>query len=66
MVMYTPEAIAKLRKRLDMSVAEFSERLGVHRTTVYYWESGHSHPRYRELIALNGLAKEAGVEVKAS
>jgi DNA-binding transcriptional regulator YiaG len=65
MVMYTQHEIAQLRKRLDLSVAEFADRLGVHRTTVYYWESGHSHPRYRELIALNKLAKEAGTEIKA-
>lgn len=58
MVMYTPEAISELRKKLKLSVAEFAERLGVHRTTVYYWESGHSHPRYKELIAINKLAKQ--------
>lgn len=59
MIMYTPQAIAKLRKRLEMSVIQFAERLGVNRATVYYWESGHSHPRYAEMLALNKLAEEA-------
>ncbi len=57
--MYSPEAIALLRKQLGLSVIEFAKRCGVHRTTVYYWEAGHSHPRYKETLALNELAQEA-------
>lgn len=65
MVMYSPKDIAELRERLGLSVAEFAKRLRVHRTTVYYWESGHSHPRYKELLALNEVAAESPEAVKA-
>lgn len=59
MVMYTPEAIAALRKSLNLSVAQFAKELGVHRATIYFWESGYCHPRYKELTQLNKLAERA-------
>ena len=62
MVMYSPDAIKKLRKRLGLTVAQFAERVGVVRQTVYFWEKGHSHPRYKELMAINELAESASVK----
>ena len=58
MTMYTPQEIAEFVKRSELSVAELANRLGLHRTTVYHWLSGRSHPTFRQHEKLNEFAKK--------
>lgn len=60
MLMFSPDDVAELRKALGWSVVRLASHLGVHRTTVYHWESGRCHPRYDELAELNKLAASVG------
>lgn len=63
MVMFTPSEIAALRKALGLTAIQFAAQLGVRRETIYSWEKGESHPRYKVVVQLNQLAKQAGLSV---
>jgi len=41
---WTPSAIARLRKRLGLSLADFAKQAGVSITTIRNWESGKNQP----------------------
>lgn len=62
MLMFSPDDITELRKALGWSVVRLASHLGVHRTTVYHWESGRCHPRWEELEKLNKLAAKAAFQ----
>lgn len=54
----SPEGIARLRKQLGLSVIDFAKRCQVSRDTVYFWESGHSHPLHKRQLVLVEMAKK--------
>ena len=66
MVMFTAEDIFELRKLLGWSVVRLAAHLGVHRTTVYHWESGRCHPRFDEMAELNKLARRVDFQPAAT
>ena len=39
------DAVARWRKRLDMTAAEFAEFIGISENTIYNYESGRSMPQ---------------------
>jgi DNA-binding transcriptional regulator YiaG len=43
--LWTPGTILHLRKRWDLSQADFAERLGTTRQTIINWERGHQVPK---------------------
>ena len=51
----------KIRKRLELTKAEFARRLGVTWMTVYRWESGKSNPDPRSVRDIEALIKEKQV-----
>lgn len=57
-VMFTPEDIKDLRRRLNLTLQEFGALLGVSKSTVSYWEMGDRHPKYSTLVKLNDLARK--------
>lgn len=42
---YTPERIAELRRKLELSQDQLAEKLGVNRSNVSRWERGETRPR---------------------
>ena len=58
MFMLTPEQIHELRLALGMSPEKFADLLGVSWSTVYMWERGETHPRYKKMLHLNKLAEK--------
>jgi DNA-binding transcriptional regulator YiaG len=55
MVMFTPEKIRELRKRLGMNSTQFATLLGVTTNTVARWEIGDRHPRYDTAVRMNEI-----------
>jgi len=56
-----PEAvqnIRRIRRRLELTQAQFAERLGVTPVTVHRWESGQSRPQRIAAERLRGLEEE--------
>jgi len=49
------ERIKHARESLRMSQQELADRLMVSRDTIINWEKGHTHPRPRDLIALEEI-----------
>lgn len=45
-----PAKLKAAREARKLSITEMGELLGVHRDTVYYWETGRSAPRSRNII----------------
>ena len=41
---WTPEEVAALRKRLNLSIRAFADTLGVNKDSVTNWEQGHKAP----------------------
>jgi DNA-binding transcriptional regulator YiaG len=60
MEMMTPKQIRELRLLLGMTGAAFAERLNVAEDTVWKWERGVRHPKYRHMEEMNKLADESG------
>lgn len=51
-----PGALGRFRKAAGLSLSELGERLDLHTSTVYYWETGRSAPKSREIVeALAGV-----------
>lgn len=45
-----PARLQEARERAGLSLVEVGQRVGVHNSTVYYWETGRSAPRSRNII----------------
>jgi len=63
------DGFISLRKRLNLSAAEFAKLVGVSSQTIYHWESGKSRPQKRQLKAIaeiRKLGKKQVVEMLAS
>ena len=61
---YSAKNVAALRKKLDLSAADFGLLLGVTGPAVYLWEQGKSRPRPRNMpaiAALRALSKKAAL-----
>jgi DNA-binding transcriptional regulator YiaG len=61
-----PAQIVALRKRLELSVRQFSKLVGANRHTVASWETGKSKPKDEhkaKLIALRGIGKTKAKEL---
>lgn len=46
---FSPEAVLRRRKRLELSRADYAELIGVSPLTIYHWEHGRSTPRHAQL-----------------
>lgn len=55
-----PVRIIKLRRALNMTLAEFSEHTGVYARTIYHWEEGAGRPSFD---ALARIYKTTGVSL---
>lgn len=60
--MFSPDGIARLRKRHKLSQGVFAEHLGVGKTTVQQWEQGVKKPSGPSLKLLTILSKR-GLDV---
>ncbi len=49
---YSAKNLASLRKKLDLSAADFGLLLGVSGASVYLWEQGETRPRPRNMPAI--------------
>lgn len=56
--MYSPDEIKQLRTESGMTMAAFGLAVGVSESTICYWESGRSHPRYEMILKLNIFAEK--------
>lgn len=57
-----PKAIAAMRARLGVTVADFALLVGVSSQSIYNWEHGRAKPQGKQLqslVALRGLGKRA-------
>ena len=54
------ESVAELRRRLEMTQAEFSERLGVRQQTVSEWETGLHTPKGASRTLLSMVREQSG------
>ena len=61
-----PEEIKGLREKLNLTQAEFAERIHVNRVTLARWERGKNEPRGLYLRALHDLAGKAKWKRKTS
>ncbi len=59
-IRFSPKSLQAQRKRLGLSVTDYSKLVGVSQVTIYSWENGKSRPRPEQiatLAALRGLSK---------
>ncbi len=59
MTMLTPDDIRRIRLDLGLTAQAFADKLDVHISTVFKWESGDRHPTYRKMTEINKLADRA-------
>lgn len=52
---YSAKNLAALRKKLDLSAADFGLLLGVSGASIYLWEQGETRPRPRNMPAISAL-----------
>jgi len=58
---FSPDAVAKERDRLELSAKDYGELVGVSHLTIYNWEHGRSKPRAKQLarwLAVKGIQKK--------
>jgi DNA-binding transcriptional regulator YiaG len=58
---FSAAGLAKLRKRLDLSAADFAKLVGVSGQSIYKWEAQKAHPRAAQvaaIAALRGLSRK--------
>jgi transcriptional regulator with XRE-family HTH domain len=58
---YWTKLIKSLRAALQLSQAEFSERVGIDQATVSRWERGLNEPQYDMRRILDDMARSAGL-----
>lgn len=57
--------IRRIRKNAFMTQKQFAEKIGVHHTTIYYYESGQRNPSLGIVKKMIDFAKEnVGMELK--
>lgn len=56
---WTPTAVRRLRKKLDLTQEGLARRLDVTTVSVNRWERGHNVPRGLSAKALDALQKRA-------
>ncbi|MES2281080.1 MAG: helix-turn-helix domain-containing protein [Pseudomonadota bacterium] len=49
---YSAKNLASLRKKLDLSAADFGKLLGVSGASIYLWEEGKTRPREKNMPAI--------------
>lgn len=54
---YSAKNLAALRKKLDLSAADFGALLGVSGASIYLWEQDKTRPRARNMPAIVALRK---------
>ena len=62
---YSAKNLAALRKKLDLSAADFGKLLGVSGAAIYLWERGETRPRANNMpaiAALRAMSKKAALE----
>jgi DNA-binding transcriptional regulator YiaG len=59
MNMLTPSDIKKVRRDLGLTAQAFADRLNIHISTVFKWESGERHPTYGKMVEINKLAQQS-------
>ena len=59
---FSPEALKRVRDRLDLSQAKLAARLDLPVNTISRWERGETTPDAHSLAAIYSLAKERGLE----
>jgi DNA-binding transcriptional regulator YiaG len=60
--MFSPEAVRKDRKRLDLTAKEYAELVGVAMITIFSWENGRTRPRASQVqkwLAVRAMSKDA-------
>ncbi len=58
---YSAKNLASLRKKLELSAADFGKLLGVSSASVYLWEQGETRPREKNMPAIarvRGMSKK--------
>ncbi len=66
---YSAKNLASLRKKLDLSAADFGKLLGVSGASIYLWEEGKIRPREKNMPAiakLRGMGKKAALQELAA
>jgi DNA-binding transcriptional regulator YiaG len=66
---YSAKNVAALRKKLDLSAADFGLILGVSGASIYLWEQGKTRPRAGNLpaiAAVRAMSKASALEHLAS
>ena len=56
--------IKNIREYLNISQAEFAEKLGVTFATVNRWENNKTEPSYKAIRAFEQLCKENGIQLE--
>ena len=64
-VRFTAKGLRSLRKRLDLSAADYGKLVGVTGHTIYSWENGLSRPRRQQLPVLASIRLMGKREVQA-
>ena len=59
---FSPEALKRVRDRLDLSQAKLAARLDLPVNTISRWERGETTPDAHSLAAIYSIAKERGLE----
>ena len=59
-----PDAILKLRSKLNISQERLAEMLNVSLPSVSRWENGHCEPTKIVKVKLNYLLKENSIEIE--
>lgn len=55
---FNGDEIAKLRRKLGMTLAEFASHLDVSESAVHRWENGNRTPKVEALVRMNELAEK--------
>lgn len=57
------EEVKTIRKKLGMSMEDFSKRIGVSKTSISFWESGIKEPSTKNLEAVRDIAKSLNLNL---
>ena len=57
------EEVKTIRKKLGMSMEDFSKRIGVSKTSISFWESGIKEPSAKNLEAVRDIGKSLNLNL---